>query len=148
MFRHEIKPNFHYYDIGDFRKTRQTWNQHNSMSIFHTNICSLQANVDKLEDLLTDLGWNFNVIAVSETWNDEKNTSNFTAPKIDGYHDYLGITGSSLKGGCGLYVSDLLSPIPRTDLQFKIVDKNSQSESYWIELNTESGPNTIIGVVY
>ena len=148
MFRHEIKPNFHYYDVGDFRKTRQTWNQNNSMSIFHTNISSLQANVDKLEDLLTDLSWNFNVIALSETWNDEKNISNFTSPIIDGYHPYLGITGSSLKGGCGLYVSDVLSPIPRTDLHFKIEDKNSQCESYWIELNTESGPNTIIGVVY
>merc|ERR1712074_355972 len=109
-----------------------------------TNISSLQANVDKLEDLLTDLSWNFNVIALSETWNDEKNISNFTSPIIDGYHPYLGITGSSLKGGCGLYVSDVLSPIPRTDLHFKIEDKNSQCESYWIELNTESGPESVV----
>ena len=70
MFKQEIKPNFHYYDVCDFRKTRQTWNHHNSLSIFHTNIASLQANIDKMEDLLTDLGWNFNVIALSETRND------------------------------------------------------------------------------
>ena len=148
VFKHDMKPNFHYYDINDFRKTRQTWNQHNTLSLFHTNISSLQANVGKMEDLLTDLSWNFDIIALSETWNDEKNKSNFTAPIIDGYHTYSGTTGSSQKGGCGLYVSENLSPTPRTDLEFKIEDKNSETESHWIELNSESGPNTIIGVIY
>ena len=98
-----------------------------------------------MEDLLTDLSWNFNIIALSETWNDEKTKANFTAPLIDGYHKYTGATGSSLKGGCGLYVSENLSPIPRSDLEFKIEDKNSETESHWIELTSESGPNTIIG---
>ena len=147
-FKHEVKPNFHYYDINDFRKTRQTWNQQNSLSIFHTNISSLQANVGKMEDLLTDLSWNFNIIALTETWNDEKNKSNFTAPIIEGYHKYSGTTGSSQKGGCGFYVSEHLSPIPRDDLEFKITDKNSETESRWLELNLESGPNTIVGVIY
>ena len=148
MFQHEIKPNFHYYDVEDFRKTQQTWNRKKSLSIFHTNISSIMANAGKMEDLLTDLDWNFNVIALSETWNDEKNKNNFTPPIIDGYHAYTGTTGSSLKGGCGFYISEQLSPIPRGDLEFKIEDKNSEAENHWIELNMESGPNTLIGVFY
>ena len=55
MFQHEIKPNFHYYDVDDFRKTQQTWNRKISLSIFHTNISSIMANTSKMEDLLTDL---------------------------------------------------------------------------------------------
>ena len=148
MFQHEIKPNFHYYDVNDFRKTQQTWNRKNSMSIFHTNISSIMANVDKLEDLLTDLDWNFNVIALSETWTDAKNKSNFTPPIIEGYHPYSGTFGSSQNGGCGFYISDKLSPIPRADLEFKIEEKNCEAENHWIELNMESGPNTLIGVFY
>ena len=31
------------------------------------------ANINKEEDLLADLAWNFDVIALSETRNDEKN---------------------------------------------------------------------------
>ena len=75
MHKVEIKPNFHYYDIPDFRKTQQIWDRRNSLSIFHTNVSSLQANFGKLEDLITDLAWNFDVIALSEAWNDEKKTT-------------------------------------------------------------------------
>ena len=31
---HDIKPNFHYYDVNDFRKTQQTWDRHKSLSLF------------------------------------------------------------------------------------------------------------------
>ena len=68
---------------------------------------------------MTDLDWNFDVIAVTETWNDIKNSSNFTAPILEGYHTYSGTAGSSLKGGCGLYLIDTLSPTPQRDLEFR-----------------------------
>ncbi len=147
-YNNDIKPNFHYYDVNEFRKTQQIWNRHKSLSFFHTNISSLQANFSKMEDLLTDLAWNFDVIAVSETWNDIKNQSNFTAPRLEGYHPYSATTGSSLKGGCGFYVIDTLSPTPRKDLEFKIEDRDSQFECHWLEIISDTGPNTIIGVFY
>ena len=31
---------------------------------------------------------------------------------------------------------------------FKVIDRDAQSESHWIEIINDSGPNTIIGVVY
>ena len=146
--KYEFKPNFQYYDVNNFRKTQQTWDRHKSFSLFHTNIGSLQGNFHKLDDLLIDLAWEFDVIAVTETWNDEKNKSNFTPPLLEGYHPYTGITGSSQKGGCGLYIKDSLSPTPRTDLEFKIEDYDNQSECHWMEIISDTGPNIIVGVIY
>ena len=95
-----------------------------------------------------DLAWNFDVIALSETWNDEKNKNDFTPPILEGYHSYVGSTGSSQNGGVGYYIKDTLTAIPREDLQFKITDKNSQCETKWAELTDNTGPNTLLGVFY
>ena len=68
--------------------------------------------------------------------------------KIDGYLDYYGVEGSSMKGGCGFYIKDTFAPIPRTDLEFKISDAGSETENCWIELVNNSGPNVLVGVFY
>ena len=146
--KYDIKPNFHYYDIDDFRKTQATWNRNNTLTVFHTNISSLRANIGKVEDLLADLAWNFDVIALSETRNDEKNKSNFTPAIIDGYHTYDGVTGSSQNGGVGFYVKDTLTKTPRTDLELKIEEYGAESETHWVELAADAGPSTLIGVFY
>ena len=143
-----IKSNFDYYDIGGFKKTKSLWNRQKSISIFHTNVCSLQANIGNLEDLLHDLDHTFDIIALSETWNPEKTKDTFLPKRIDGYLDYHGVTGSSLKGGCGLYVKDTFTPIPRKDLEFKVSDFGYETENCWIELINNSGPNILIGVFY
>ena len=143
-----VKSNFAYYDIPDFNKCRHTWNQQNSLSVFHTNISSITANSDKLKELLVDLSWNFDIIALSETWNDEKTDDNFTPPSIPGYAPYDGTTGSSLKGGCGFFVKSNMTTIPRKDLGFKIEVSDSQTENCWIEIVNDKGPNTVIGVFY
>ena len=140
------KPDFEYYGIDTFRKQKNTWK--NEFGVFHTNICSLQANIENLEDLLSDLQYEFNVIALTETWNPEKSKDRFTAKQIQGYHEYYGVTGSSSKGGCGFYVKENLSPIPRTDLNFKISETGQETESCWIELVNTKGANTIIGTIY
>ena len=146
--KYDIKPNFHYYDVDDFRKTQATWDRNNTLTVFHTNISSLMANINKVEDLLADLAWNFDVIALSETRNDEKNKANFTPAIIDGYHTYDGTTGSSQNGGVGFYVKDTLTPTPRKDLEFKIEEKGAESETHWVELAADAGPSTLIGVFY
>ena len=101
-----MKPKFDYYDIDEFKKVKTLWNNKKSLSIFHTNICSLQANINNLEDLLHDLDHSFDVIALSETWNPEKTCDTFLPKKLEGYLDYYGTEGSSLKGGCGFYVKN------------------------------------------
>ena len=68
--------------------------------------------------------------------------------KIDGYLEYQGVEGSSMKGGCGFYVKDNFTPIPRTDLEFKIDNIGSECENCGIELVNNSGPNVLVGVFY
>ena len=144
-----IKPQFDYYDIDEFKKAKSlVWNKTNFVSIIHTNICSLQANIDKLEDLLHDLDFSFDLIALTETWNSSKSNTPFLPKKLTGYLDYIGMEGSSKKGGCGLYVKDTFTPIPRKDLEFNISKTGSETESCWIELVNNSGPNILVGVFY
>ena len=142
-----LRPHFEYYDIDGFKKLKNQWNSKKSLSLIHTNICSLTANIDKLEDLLHDLDFTFDIIALSETWHSDKN-QNFSPKRLDGYLDYIGVKGSSLKGGCGFYIKDTFTPIPRNDLEFKITDVDCETENCWIELVNESGPNIIVGVFY
>ena len=59
-----------------------------------------------------------------------------------------GTTGSTLKGGCGVYVSEDLKPLARTDLNLKIKDDDVEIETYWTELIIEKQANRLIGVIY
>ena len=61
-----LNSNFKYYDNHEFPKLKQKCSNRN-FSIFHTNICSLQANSDKLELLTNDLNYDFDVVALFET---------------------------------------------------------------------------------
>ena len=89
----------------------------------------------------------FDIIAVSETWNpDYKHT--FHPPHLDGYLEYKGTPGSSLKGGCGLYINTELKPIPRKDLNMQIKENNFELETFWLEIALEKQPTRLIGVVY
>ena len=58
----DLKPNFKY--IHEFHKLKQNKISKSTTSIIHINIGSLQANIDKLEILLTDLEFKFDVISL------------------------------------------------------------------------------------
>ena len=73
--------NFKYYDNHAFPKLKQKCSNRN-FSIFHTNICSLQANSDKPELLTNNLNHDFDVIALFETWTSENSNPYFEAPYI------------------------------------------------------------------
>ena len=50
-----LNSNFKYYDNHEFHKLKQKFSNNRNISIFHTNICSLPANSDKLELLTNNL---------------------------------------------------------------------------------------------
>ena len=143
-----IKSNFKYYEVSELQKLSETWEKEPNFSIFHTNICSLNANVENMENLLHDTGIMFDILALSETWNSEQNKDRFNPKQIDGYSRYYGVTGTSVKGGCGFYVKESLNYIPRRDLDFKIYDGKHETESSWIELPNGKNVNIIVGVIY
>ena len=141
-----LEPNFRYYDTHEFHILKDKLT--NPFSLFHTNISSLQHNGDNLYDLLADLEFKFDVVAVTETWNPEDKKHKFIPPIMEGYSPYHGTTGSSLKGGCGMYINSDLSFNPRKDLNIRIKTEQCELEASWIELIIDKQPNRLIGVVY
>ena len=85
---------------------------------------------------------------MSETWNPESKAHMFQPPILDGYKQYSGTTGSSLKGGCGLYINEDLKPLPRKDLNIRIKEDDFELETCWYEIIFEKQPNRLIGVIY
>ena len=74
---------------------------------------ALQANFDKLQNLINNLDHQFSVVALPETWTPQNRNSLFKPQKLDGYKPYYGKQGNSLKSGCGFYMKDLINCKPR-----------------------------------
>ena len=49
-----LQPNFKYYDNHEFHKLSKHLHETNDFSLFHTNICSLNANLGNLEALISN----------------------------------------------------------------------------------------------
>ena len=73
---HDIDPtNFSYYLTHEFHKLHNKNSSETNktkFSVLHTNICSLQGNFDNLEQLLNKIECEFDIIALTETWNRRK----------------------------------------------------------------------------
>ena len=140
--------NFDYYTTHEFHKllSKLETNNEESFSLMHSNICSVNKNLESLELLNTTLGHNFDVIAISETWiTKETDTNHFSLPLYQNYH---GTPGLSRKGGCGFFVADNICFIPRPDLDVSYSDNNSEFEASWIEITNQSNNKFLIAVIY
>ena len=65
---HVLIPSFEYYQTHDFHKFSAKTTKEKTFSLMHTNICSLNANIKHLDNLLDQLDFSFHLLAVSETW--------------------------------------------------------------------------------
>ena len=81
-------------------------------SLMHMNICSVNKNFNNLEIFTTSLQHKCHIIALSETWITNNNELNSKSIALNGYQNYVGTSGKSMKGGCGFFVSNELSFIP------------------------------------
>ena len=142
--------NFDFYSTHAFHKLKTNINSQYSetFSLFHSNIQSLLHNKENLELLLSDLDFNFDVIALSETWHFDKNKDDFKKISLQGYHDYVGIKGNSKCGGCGFLVSSSLRFNERKDLSKAFRDNVCEFDAFWIEIENSKNPNVLIVAVY
>lgn len=136
-----------YYEKETFNARLKEFDK-NSFSILHTNICSLQANFDKLEFLLSDYSFPFDIVSLSETHNPSSSTHNFSPGQLSGYHEYIGMTGTSSHSGCGIYISNKVNFIPRFDLDKHCCTTTCEYEAKWIEVTNSTKQNVVIGSVY
>ena len=106
-------------------------------SSLHLNIRSLQANLDGLTNLLSNLNMDFSVIAVTETW-----TRDTTNPfDIENFKFVYKHRTCNPGGGVGLYLTKQF----RADLN---LNNNETAESLFIEIVNPRGKNIIVGVIY
>ena len=117
-------------------------------SLLHTNISSLTGIGEKLEYTLKNLNLQFDIVAVTETWECISNNHMFTPIKLENYKPYEGQAGSTRNGGYGLYIKDNLDYIPRTDLDIRTKNGNSEFEMKWVEIIEGKSRNKIIGIIY
>ena len=116
----------------------------NGFSIMHTNIRSIPKNLSKLRNYLSNLAYEFSVIALSESWIKEHSVERY---EIEGYRSVHNFRNRRGGGGVALYVKDTLEFRLRNDLSIQ----NSYIESLFIEIdnNIESkSKKTICGVIY
>ena len=132
--------NSKYYTPSEFVSSKFS---QDSFSMFHINIASLSRHLDDLKALLKILDHPFDIIAISET-KIKENTDPVINISIDGY-DYFHTPTKTDFGGVALFVKSIYSIKPREDLKFSV---RSIFESNFVELESDSGKNLIVGSIY
>ena len=120
-----LQPNFQYYDNHELHKLSKHLHEINDFSLFLTKICSLNANLENLETLISNLEFSFSSIAVPETWT-LKVKSEVKPMKLEGYQNYHGNRGSSIKSGCGFYVKEGIKFKPQKDFDIAYHDADNE----------------------
>ena len=124
--------NCDYYDLDEINNLASSTLEslETSLKNFHTNICSLQGNFDKLDSFLDNLLFSFDLISLSETWNSKYKIYLFDVGDIHGYQKYIGKTGITLKSGCGMYISNKINFVPRPDLSTHFFNNKNEFETF------------------
>ena len=89
---------FKYYLNHEFHKLNKNINsgKNDKFSLLHTDICSLQGNIQKLEMFFSDFEYQFDVIALTETRHNDNNPS-FVAGILPGHQKYESTSGTTKK---------------------------------------------------
>ena len=141
--------NCDYYDAADIDKLLTNYNtSERSLKIFHSNITSLKRNHDNLINLLSSIKTKFDVISLTETWNDIVNNGAFLPVSIEGYNDYFGTPGTTQNSGCGLYIREVINYTRRHKLDYHFHDHEHEFEATWIEIINEKGKNCMVASIY
>ena len=137
--------NFNYFTTHVFHANEDIINclTSNSLSFLNCNIRSLQANFDNLVNMLSELYSPISVLGVTETKlkNDQDALANIN---LTGYN-FLSQPSGTNAGGVGFYVKDNLVYTRRSDIS---TQKLNDYESLWIEIQNNTGRNTICGIFY
>ena len=64
-----------------------------------------------------------------------------------GYQKFHGSPSNSLKGDCGLFVSEGITFFPREDLDYSFIGKGCEFEANWIEITNSPKSCYVIGVI-
>ena len=109
----------------------------NDFFLVHFNARSLPKNVDKLEEVLTEM--TSLPIAISETKLNSNSYSNISIPNYNFFHS----DSPTLASGVGRYLKDTLKYSLRNSLSLNV----PHCEDLWLEVHCKNS-NFILGVIY
>ena len=134
--------NSKYYNIKNFNSIRP--DKSSSFGIFHVNIASLNKHFDDLQELLSRLTYEFDIIGISEhkISKDKLPSNNIILP---GYDEFIFEPTGTTHGGTGFYIKNGIDYIERTDLKLNIP---SVVEAMFVEIILPDRKNLIIGCIY
>ena len=107
--------NCDYYDPEEFTNLINTLPK-KLFSICHTNIRSIKSNVSKLQNLIINHKHLFDIISLTEKWDDINKRNEFLPDLLEGYQPFNGIPGHSQNSGCDFYIKENTNYIDRNDL--------------------------------
>ena len=105
------------YNIVDYNNLLRSLNNEKELLVVHFNASSLTSNLPKLENLLMNSQVKPDIIAISETRLKDTNEHLVTLPNYDFICKHS-VTGNANFGGVGLYISEEIKYLRRTDLIF------------------------------
>ena len=114
---------------------------HSALSLVHMNIRSLKANYLSFQTFVDNVGLDFSVIGLSETWLCDWNSKLYNIP---GYNFIEAHRSSRKGGGVGMYLRDVIPFQHRNDL----VMPDCNCECIFIEVDNDifaNSKNVIIG---
>ena len=114
-----------YYPTEEFQKLKND----NNFKIFHNNVNGLESKFELLHNFFANSFLDLDIIAITETSNQDPNNEFKSNIKLAGYDDYSTSTLTS-KGGTTIYAKKTLDNDERKDLKVR----NDHYESVWIEL--------------
>jgi hypothetical protein len=133
--------NCKYLSPVDVKQTlTEKFKNHDILAVLHLNARSLVPKLTQLHLLLTQLDIEFDIIAISETWESESNKSMVHIPGYSKISSYR--TDGRSGGGVALFIKDGLLYTEVKDI------KTSTFESTFIKITGLAKVTTIIGAIY
>ena len=142
----QSRVNFDYYTPHQFHSSSNITNSSpgKGFSVFHSNIRSVQKNIDKLHQLLYDINYAFDFIGITETRIRSKCADNIIVNiDLPGY-TFLSQPTQQRVGGVGVYIKNSLKFHSRDELNLC----TTECETLWIEIENQLDKNIICCIIY
>ena len=131
--------NCKYYTVSDFHNSIES----NNLNILRNNINGLETKCENLNQFLSNISTQFDIIAVTETSQRKINEEFYTNINLEGYTNFSTPTNTN-KGGTIIYTKNTLDVAERLDLNIC----HNLYKSIWIEINNKNSKNVICGSIY
>ena len=129
-----------YYGLHDINNLN---NDSSSLGILHTNLASLNKYHDDLEQILSLMKVDFQIIGITE----HKIKELTPIFKLAGYHEFIYTPMQTSHGGSGFYIRDSLAFKKRNDLLLNS-SGSGDFESTILEIVLPNKKNLIVGCIY